>query len=61
MCKSAAEYMIKIANESLLEKTSRPERIEKRRKLAEEWTSRLKSGEDPCQVYEDIQKAATTF
>tara|TARA_R110002167_G_scaffold16347_1_gene64120 strand:+ start:183 stop:458 length:276 start_codon:yes stop_codon:yes gene_type:complete len=61
MCKYAAEHMINVAKESLQDKNSRPERTEKRRKLAEEWSSRIASGEDPCQVYEDIQKAATTF
>ena len=61
MCKYSADHMIEIAEQSLNEKSSRPERIEKRRKLVEEWTSRMESGEDPCAVYADIQKASTTF
>ena len=62
MCKYAADHMIQVAKESLgADKNSRPERTEKRRKLAEEWSSRMEAGEDPCKVYEDIQKAANTF
>ena len=61
MCRSGADHMIEFAKQSLSEPTSRPERTEKRRKLVEDWSSRLKKGEDPCLVYIDIQKAATTF
>ena len=61
MCKYAADHMIQVAKQSLSENMSRPERIEKRRKLVEEWTSRMESGEDPCTVYADIQKSANTF
>ncbi len=60
-CKSAVEHMIRVAEESLLSKKSRPQRIEKRRKLVEEWTSRVRRNEDPCQIYEDIFKASATF
>lgn len=60
-CRYGADHMIEFAKQSLSEPTSRPERIEKRRKLVENWSSRLKKGEDPCLVYIDIQKAATTF
>lgn len=61
MCRYAADHMIKLAQQSLLEKSSRPERIEKRRRLVEDWSSRMENGEDPCSVYADIQQAATTF
>ena len=61
MCEYAANHMIELAKQSLEEKSSRPERVEKRRKLVEDWTSRLENGEDPCSVYADIQQAATTF
>ena len=61
MCQYAADHMIEIAKQSLNEKSSRPERIEQRRKLVEEWSARMENGEDPCSVYADIQKAATTF
>lgn len=61
MCKYGAEYMIEVAKQSLLGKSSRPERIEKRRRLIEEWVSRMEKGENPCNIYADIQKAATTF
>ena len=61
MCKYGTEHMIDVARQSLKEKSSRPERIEKRRKLVEEWTARMEQGEDPCTVYADIQQAATTF
>lgn len=61
MCRYGADHMIKFAKQSLSEPTSRPERIEKRRKLVENWSSRLEKGEDPCLVYEDIQKTSTTF
>jgi len=61
MCKYGADHMIQIAKQSLSEKSSRPERIEKRRVLVEEWTARMGNGEDPCKVYADIQKAANTF
>ena len=61
LCKYSAEYMIDIAKQSLKEKSSRPERIEKRRQSVEEWISRMEGGEDPCAVYADIQKEATTY
>lgn len=61
MCKYGADHMIGVAKQSLLEKSSRPERIEKRRNRVEEWISRMESGEDPCAVYADIKKSATTF
>tara|TARA_R110000782_G_scaffold82663_11_gene162477 strand:- start:950 stop:1135 length:186 start_codon:yes stop_codon:yes gene_type:complete len=61
MCKYGADHMIEIAKQSLNEKSSRPERIEKRRTLVEEWSTRMASGEAPCSVYADIQKEATTF
>lgn len=60
-CRYGAEHMIEFAKQSLTDGRSRPKTIEKRRKLIEEWTARLKRGEDPCVVYLDIQKAATTF
>lgn len=60
-CKYSAEHMIKIAQQSLSEKSSRPERIKKRRALVEEWTSRMKRGDDPCEVYADIQRSVNTF
>ena len=60
-CKYGAVHMIEFAKQSLSEPTSRPERIEKRRKLVEGWSSRMEKGEDPCLVYMDIQKAAATF
>ncbi len=61
MCEYAANHMIEVAKQSLEEKSSRPERVEARRKLVEDWTSRLENGEDPCSVYADIQRAAPTF
>lgn len=61
ICKYSAEHMIKVAEQSLSEKTTRSERKAKRKKLAEQWRLRLDKGEDPCLVYADIQKAATTF
>ena len=61
MCRYGADHMIQFATQSLSEPTSRPERVEKRRKLVENWSSRLRKGEDPCFVYTDIQKAAATF
>ena len=61
MCKYSADHMIEIAKQSLKEKSSRPERIENRKKLVDDWVKRMKSGENPCAVYEDIQKEATTF
>ena len=56
-----ASHLIEVAKPSLSDSRSRPEQIKKRRKLIEDWSSRLEKGEDPCIVYEDIQKAATTF
>ena len=35
--------------------------VAKRRVLVESWKRRLAAGEDPCAVYSDIGKAATTF
>lgn len=60
-CLEAVEHMIQIAEESLSHPESRPERVEKRRVLVEDWVWRLERGEDPCVLYVDIQKAATTF
>ena len=60
-CRYGAEQMIALAKESLAELRTRPEGIEKRKKLVDDWTSRLEKGEDPCSVYRDIQKVATTF
>lgn len=60
-CRYGAEHMIEFARQSLSEPRSRPERVEKRRKLVEDWTARLEHGDDPCAVYVDIQRAATTF
>ena len=60
-CKYGAKHMIEIGRLSLLETSSRPARIEKRRKLVEEWSSRLENGDDPCRLYMDIQKAASIF
>ena len=61
VCKYGADHMVEIARQSLKEKSSRPERIAKRRILVNEWSSRLERGEDPCRVYADIQRKATTF
>ena len=60
-CRYGAEHMIAVAKESLDDLNSRPEKMEKRKKLVDDWISRLDKGEDPCGVYKDIQKAATTF
>ena len=57
----AAEHMIDVGEMALKEKSSRPERVEKRRKLVNGWKQKLAQGEDPCVVYQDIQRAATTF
>ena len=61
MCRYGANHLIEVAKPSLSDPRSRPEQIKKRRKLIEVWLSRLEKGEDPCIVYEDMQKAATTF
>ncbi len=60
-CRYGAEHMIAFGEQALLEASSRPERIAKRRKLVEDWKTRLANNEDPCLIYADIQKAATTF
>ncbi|MEM9256750.1 MAG: hypothetical protein AAGA91_14985 [Pseudomonadota bacterium] len=60
-CQYAAEHMIEVARQSLNEQSSRPERVEKRRQLVEDWSTRLEGGEDPCSVYADIQQQAATF
>ena len=60
-CRYGAEHMIDVARQSLTEPSSRPERVEKRRRLVESWESDLNAGDDPCEVYMDIQKSATTF
>lgn len=61
MCRYGANHLIEVAKPSLSDPRSRPEQIKKRRKLIEDWSSRLEKGENPCIVYEDMQKAATTF
>jgi hypothetical protein len=53
--------MIGFGRKSLGEPRARAGRSERRRRLLEEWETRLQRGEDPCTVYADIQKAATTF
>lgn len=60
-CRYGAEHMIDVARQSLLDPGSRSERVEKRRRLVESWESDLNAGDDPCEVYMDIQKSATTF
>ena len=60
-CRYGAEHMIVMLKQGLSETKSRRERIEKQRKLVDEWASRLEKGEDPCLVYMDIQKTVTTF
>jgi hypothetical protein len=60
-CRYAAEGMIKFGREALSDPRVRREPNEKRRKLLDEWSARLAKGEDPCRVYLDIQRAATTF
>jgi hypothetical protein len=56
-----AEHMIAFGRKSLGEARARAGRSERRRRLLEEGETRLQRGEDPCTVYADIQKAATTF
>ncbi|WP_157964631.1 hypothetical protein [Algibacillus agarilyticus] len=53
--------MIQIAKQSLNDKKSRPERIKKRKQKVEEWVTKIKKGDDPCDVYADIQKSGNTF
>ncbi len=60
-CMYGAKHMIEIGKQSLLDTRSRPARIEKRRKLVDEWSSRLENGDDSCQLLMDIQKASTMF
>lgn len=47
-CRYGAEQLIAHGEQSLLESGSRPQRIEKRRKLVEDWKTRLANNEDPC-------------
>jgi len=54
-------YMIDFGRKALDDPRSRPERIEKRRALLDGWQARLDRGEEPCEIYRDIHKAATTF
>ncbi len=61
MCRFGASHLIEVAKPSLSDPRSRPEQIKRRRKLIEDWSSRLEKGENPCIVYEDMQKAETTF
>lgn len=60
-CRYGAEHMIEFGKKGLVDPASTSRQIEKRRRLLEEWHTRLERGEDPCAVYLDIQKAATTF
>ena len=53
--------MIEFGRKALDDSRSRPERSAKRRALLDEWQSRLDRGEEPCEIYRDIHKAATTF
>ena len=60
-CREGAEHMVEIGRQALANPDSRPERTAKRRKLVEGWDARLRRGEDPCTVYADIHRAATSF
>jgi hypothetical protein len=60
-CRIGVEHMIELGRKGLSEPRSRPELVAKRRKLLDEWSERLARGEEPCRIYMDIQKAATTF
>ena len=60
-CRYGAEHMIELGRKSLDNPRARAERVENRRRLLDEWDARLKRGEDPCAVYRDIHRAATTF
>ena len=60
-CLMGANGMIDVAREAVADTASRPERREARRVLMEDWVARLAAGEDPCAVYGDIGRAATTF
>ena len=60
-CLYGANHMIDIARQAVADPRSRPDRAEARQLLVDDWTARLDSGEDPCHVYEDIHRSATTF
>ena len=60
-CREGVVYMIDFGRKALDDPRARPERTEKRRRLLDEWQSRLDRGEEPCEIYRDIHKAATTF
>ena len=60
-CRYGAEQLIAHGEQSLLEPSSRPERVEKCRTLVEGWKTRLANNEDACRLYADVQKEATSF
>ncbi len=60
-CRYGAESMITVAQQAVNDPSSRPQRREARRLLMEDWVARLAAGEDPCAVYADIGREATTF
>jgi len=60
-CREGVVYMIEFGRKALDDPHSRPERTQKRRRLLDEWQSRLDRGEEPCEIYRDIHKSATTF
>ena len=60
-CRIGVEHMIEFGRKGLSDPRSRPALVAKRRKLLDEWSARLARGEEPCRIYLDVQKAATTF
>jgi hypothetical protein len=59
--KEGADHMIDFAKQSLSEPKSRTGELKNVEDWSEERSSRLEKGEDPCLVYQDIQRTATTF
>ena len=60
-CRLAVDGMLEVTLQAINDTRSRPERREARRALYDEWTTRYSAGEDPCLIYADIGRAATTF
>ncbi|MBI5073759.1 MAG: hypothetical protein HZB62_01090 [Nitrospirae bacterium] len=59
-CRNGSEYMISMGERAIQDARNNEER-QRRTQLVTDWKTRLSRGEDPCAIYLDIFKAATSF
>jgi len=59
-CRAASTEIIKISKEALT-KTDSKKNIAKLKKRIDDWSARLKSDENACNLYQSILKSSTSF